>query len=263
MATRPVATATSLDVLNFVIVGERRSGSALVQGTVDAAAGVVCHANLLHENGAVRRACHERYFGESPSPEWYDADESPHQYLTGRVFDNPRQAERAVGVRLTYDAVGRFELYDLFQARCREGDFCLVHVLRNPVACFVSQRQAEKCRLWSRPFNADVSSFIPTPTPVDPQELTDFVRSWVSVRGKIEESCDDRLVVHYHELLFDFQKTMRRVFDFIELPEPLEPITPCTRRLRNRDMRRRVSGFDRLLSEVPSDVRAFMREDLI
>ena len=250
-------------VVNFVVAGELRSGSAIVQGTIDSLPGAVCHANLFHPDEEVRRACHEGYFGPSRDPkklpEWYVPGETnPYQYINHRVLDNPLNDEHAIGLRITYDTIRRFELYDLFRERCVEGDFCLVHVVRNPVACFVSQKQAEKTGVWRRGLNDPPSSCIPMSVSVDPEELTTFVRNWVGTQRKIDSSCDDRLVVRYKDLFLNFQRVIRSVIDFLELPDPPMPIAPPTKRLRNRSMRERISNFTRLRFDVPSDVKAFI-----
>jgi len=259
MTSRCVETS----LVNFVVVGEVRSGSAVVQGTIDSLPGAVCHANLFHHDEEVRRACHEAYFGPSRDPrklpEWYvPGDTNPYQYINHRVLDNPLNDERAVGLRITYDVVRRFELYDLFHERWVEGDFCLIHVVRNPVACFVSQKQAEKTGVWGRGLNDEPSSYIPMSVNIDPEELTTFVRNWVSTSGKIDSSCEDRLVVRYKDLFLNFQRVMRKIIDFVELPDPLTPISPPSRRLRNKSMRERISNFARLRFEVPADVRNFI-----
>lgn len=250
-------------VVNFVVAGEVRSGSAIVQSTIDSLPNAVCHANLFHADESIRRACHEDYFGPSRDPkklpEWFVFGETnPYQYVNHRVLDNPLNNERAVGLRITYDMIRRYELYDLFHERWMEGDFCLIHVVRNPVACFVSLKQAEKTGIWRRGLNDGPSSYLPMAVSVDPEELTTFVRNWISVHGKIEASCEDRLVIRYKELFLNFQKTIRRVIDFLELPDPLMPVAPTTKRLRNNCMRARISNFSRLRFEVPPDVRAFI-----
>lgn len=249
-------------LVNFAVVGEVRSGSAIVQGTLNAIDGAVCHANLFHVDDSVRRACHEGYFGPSHDdvkPEWFVfGDTNPFQYINHRVLDNPLNGEKVVGLRITYDVIRRFELYDLFHDRCMEGDFCLIHVVRNPVACFVSQKQAEKTGVWVRDDFDAATSYVPMAISIDPEELTRFVRDWVSTSGKINTSCDDKLVIEYRDLALDYQRVMRKVIDFVELPDPLVPVNMPFRRLRNKSMRERIFNFNHLRAAVPSDVRSFM-----
>jgi hypothetical protein len=70
------------------------------------------------------------------------------------------------------------------------------------------------------------------------------------------------LVVHYRDLLMNFQQTMAKVFDFIEI-DTRERAMPSCRRLRNRSMRERISNFEELKSVLPHDVRyELVSEDL-
>src|SRR5262245_34441108 len=159
---RPVAQATAL---NFVIAGEHRSGVAVAQTALDCTPGVVCHGDLLfdehggpEEQEAVRRDAHESYFGRpadpeaaTRAPEWFSAryeHPNPCRYLTDQVFDHPCGGEDHVGVRLLYPQIVKYDLFDYLEGRYREGDFCLVHVLRNPLACLISLKQARQSGLW-------------------------------------------------------------------------------------------------------------------
>jgi hypothetical protein len=254
-------------LLNFVVVGDVRAGTSAVQGGLRDRPGVVCHDNLLHPDDATRRAAHEGYFGQSANPgrlpEWFVGDlVSPWQYLTHVVFDNPLRGEQAVGLRIWYPEVARWELWELFERRCREGDFCLVHVTRNPAVCLVSLLQARKSGLWSRGPN-EPSAGSPCPVRVEADELAAFCRSHQAVRDKIRRSCDDVLEVPYKDLFQNYQAVMHRVFDFLELPESDVPVSANCRRLRNRSVRDRLSNFDSLYREAPSDVRQLLgAEDL-
>lgn len=250
-------------VINFAVCGDVRSGSSVIQSAISNLRGAVCHCNLLHEDERVRIAEHERYFGPSAVPEWYQPELfSPWQYINHQVYDNPKNGEKSVGLRLPYNRVHALELYDLLHDRCIEGDFGLVHVVRNPVACYVSLQQAKMTGVWSRSLDDKAKSDIPPPVVIVPADLVQFVRQHAAIRGKLERACDDVLVVHYRDLLLNFQPTMAKVFDFIEI-ETRERAMPSCRRLRNRSMRERISNFDELKSVLPHDVRyELVSEDL-
>jgi len=258
--------AQSQGVLNFVVTGEIRSGASVVQSSIDGRADCVCHADLFHPDDAVRREAHEGYFGPSKDPErmpeWFkDGETVPFQYINHAVLDNPMQGECAVGFKVLYPAVRRWELFELFEERCREGDFCLVHVARNPVACFVSLKQAEQSGVWARGWNSLRQTSCPSAVTVDAGELIAFCRNHASLYGKIRAACKDSLEISYRDVLLDYQDTMRKVFKFLELPESDEPAVPGCRRLKNRDILARIANLNRLRSEVPSDIRALLDDE--
>jgi hypothetical protein len=254
--------------LNFVVVGEVRSGTAAVQSGVSNRPGAVCHADLFHAEATVRRRCHEAYFGACPEPErlpeWFvEGLAVPAQYINHTVFDNPLRGERAVGLRLTYPAVRRWELYDFFESWCREGDFCVVHVTRNPVACLVSLLQAQASGVWGRPRGEPQAAFAPAPISLDAARLTEFCRDYQSACGKVRAAAADRLEVPYQDLFLDYDGVLRRVFDFLELPDRFDRPVSDWRRLRNRSMTDRIANVAGLRREVPADVARFLdAEDL-
>ncbi len=256
-----VHTVKTSAVLNFVVVGQVRSGAALIQSALDKLSEVTCHDDLFHADAKIRQRVHERYFGPAPSPAlptWFVPPEmNPYQYLSRQIFDQNVNAESAIGVRLTYDQVQQHQFYDLLHDRCHEGDFCLIHVRRNPVAAYVSQQQAVANRLFALDVNDRTVHTPPQPIAIDPKELTAFVRNHESVAGKIQAACDDTLDITYRELCRNFGNTMKKVLDFLELPPSL-PVMASYRRLPNNDMPKRIANFDELRQKVPADVREFL-----
>lgn len=258
--TQPYMLRETSSVLNFVIVGQVRSGSAVLQSALNNLSAVTCHDDLFHVSPEVRRKVHEQYFGEAPSPDlptWYmPALVNPYQYLSRQIFDQNLREEQAIGVRLTYEQVDKFQFYDLLRDRCQEGDFCMLHVRRNPVACFVSQKQAQESGVYAVDLNKRDTT-PPQPIAVDPQELTQFVRKHEATAGKITASCDDTLEITYRELSRNYSNTLKRALDFIEQPTRLVP-QPNYRRLANHDMTKRIANFDELRQKVPADIREFL-----
>jgi hypothetical protein len=258
------AEGTERQTLNFVVTGEARTGVGTLATSINNRGGAVCHLDLFARDDAARRAAHEAYFGPSEDswPTWFVADEThPWHYLNDEVFDNPRKNETAVGCHLPYDVVRRYELYELLALRCRDGDFCLVHVVRNPVAALVSARQAEKSGVASRGWQDKAPNPKPAPIRLDADELVEFCRTYEATRGKVRAACDDALEVRYADLLLNYQDTMQKVFDFLELPPRPELARPSCRRLRNGEIRERVTNLVEIRSTVPSDVRALIDAD--
>lgn len=250
--------------LNFILAGQARCGGTLLQTSINAHPEAVCHGDLLHEVEAVRQTNHEGYFGPPPdpqSPTYFNSRIlSPEHYLSTRIFDNPLWEEAAVGVKLLYQQLYAYDLWDYCQSRCRAGDFCLIHVTRNPVACFVSLQQAKQSGVWTQDFND--RSMLPQPDPVwlVAKDLTAFCRAHTAHEAKLRQFCDDRLEISYRELFLNYREVMEGVFRFLSLT-PYYQVTPGTRRLKNRLIPDRISNFERVRAEVPQDVRDFFDAD--
>lgn len=258
-----LAPSHAVDI-NFVLAGNVRSGTSAIQSSLSQVPGIICHGDLLYHNGdpdhsdAVRRMAHESYFGPSADPkrlpEWCKVGEgNPCRYLNEQVWDRPQAGEKAIGVRLDYQTLDGYDLYDLLSERCRVGDFCLLHVFRNPVACFVSLLQAQRSRVWSRSINDPPQANPPPPVRVDPDELLTFCRQHEKYRRRLAEACPDALAINYHDVVYDFPATMARILAFLERPG-VAPGPTC-RRLRNYDFRKRVLNFAELRATAVKEVR--------
>ncbi len=259
------AYLTSTAVFNFVVIGQVRSGTAALASSLSGLPGTHCHVGLLDREERVRKHATAAYFGlteeeeaETDAPVWFKPGRTnPYHYLRSQVFDQPRRGEARIGIRLDYDFVGRYQLHDAIEEMYRQGDFCLVHVRRNPVACFVSLKQAERHGTWGRMANAADDGTIPSPVRLDPAELVAFVRGHHAEERRVAAACPDATVVEYRDLCLDYERQVRRVAAYIEAPCD-DVALPCVRRLRNRPLPLRVTNFDEIRAAVPSDVRAAM-----
>lgn len=254
--------------LNLIITGQSRCGASVLQTALDRCAAVACHAELLHPSERTRKQFHENYFG--PSPEGVDLhfkpeDLSAEQYLNERVFDRPGHGETVVGVKLPYPHLERWKLWEYLHDRCQDGDFATLHLRRNPLACYVSAKQAEQTGVWYQ-FLGDELDYQPDPIDIDPKEFTDFCREHLAHEARLRQMVDDRLDIEYQELFLNYDFVMRGVFAYLGVggccgqtgPHlPCDRVRPAVRRLRNRNIRDRVLNFTSARARVPRDVRLY------
>lgn len=256
--------ALSTNVLNFVVVGQQRCGGSVVQTSVAAHPQAACLGEVLHANQQVRQDNHEAYFGPSKPelPQWFNPDDiSSEQYLTTRVFDHPKHGEKVLGLRVSYAAMQQYDLWDYLHHRGLEGDFVLIHVMRNPLACFISQRQAMQELRRDQVHEVSTRLEMEVPAPIgfgdkDIKELVEFCRWHAAFETRINNTFDDRLEIDYRELFLNYPQVMQEVFAFLELP-PFHDVRPGVQRLRNRNMRERLFSFETTRSRVPPDIRAY------
>lgn len=249
--------------LNFIVTGQQRCGAAVIQTSVNSHPNAVCHGDLLHSDPQIRRGHHEDYFGkqrDTKVPDWCSQVTSPEQYLTAKIFDNNLHGERAIGVKVLYPVLRENDLWDYFASWCRLGDFCLIHVNRNPLACYVSLKQAERTNVWQQAINDKTTGDQPTPISIDADELISYCRWHAALQRKVHAMCDDRLEISYRELYLNYREVMQEVFSYLELP-PYPDVSPGVRRLKNRDIRNRVINFAEARLQVPPDVQAFFDAD--
>jgi len=203
--------------LNFVLTGQQRSGLSIVSRALNTHTKVACHENLLHHDLAIRRLNHVACFGDD-NAEWppdKELDFSCVAMLRHGVFDLERFGASIVGFETTYDQVAHLQLYESFEEWWREGSFCLIHIDRNPVSCFVSLQQAKSGCRWKNYSNEPYDN---EPIYVDKDELLVFVRAHFNTRYKIVSSCEDRLMLYYRDLIFHNDIVVRRLFEFLQIP---------------------------------------------
>ena len=258
------ATLTSTLCFNFMVVGQARSGTAPLSSSLCGLPHTHVHVGLFDRDPAVREHAYRSYFEpaeddiDADAPPWFTPGvTNPYHHLMSQVFDQPRRGECRIGARLSYGFVREYQLHDTIEELHRRGDFCVVHVKRNPVACFVSLKQAEKTGVWGRFANSTDPGTTPMSARIDPRELTAFVREHFVDELRIKNHCPDAIVVQYRDLCLDYEHQVRRVAAYVEAPCP-QVALPCVKRMRNRCVRDRIFNFDEILKEVPSDVRAAM-----
>jgi len=251
----------------YVITGDVRSGAGAVISGINNRKNAVCHVDLFHADAEKRKEAHIAYFGPPASenrPEWFvPLETNPQQYINKTVFV-PLREEISVGCYLSYVTIQQLELYDWMEERYREGGFGVIQIVRNPVACFVSLKQAEQSGIWHMRRGRTTRRRMPLPIRLDAEELNVFCRTHAAVTAKIKHACSDRLEISYRDLVTSYQRVMRSVFDHIELPELPELVQPTYSRLPNKPLPQRVTNWEELLREVPKDVRDLMeKEDLL
>jgi len=258
--------------LNFIVTGQVRCGAAVVQTSICRHSRAYCHGDLLHEDESIRRKAHEAYFGPSRDPralpEWYalkqpEGRSNPERYLTSSVFDHARYEEAVLGVKVLYPVLQAHDLWEYCEDRYKEGDFCVVHVLRNPIACFVSLKQAQQSGVWQHEVNSPAPCYFPRTVHVDVDELIPFIRHHEASLEKVRRAIPDALEIEYQDLRYNYAETVNRLFRFLELPwlrNCMSGIHP----LKSKSFYQRIANFKELRRALPLSMQRYLEpENLI
>lgn len=269
--------------LNVVITGQICCGDQYLTAALSDHPKITCHSVLLDADDSVRRYYHELYFGDSVNtPDWLvEGHISGEQYLTNKIFDNALKGESVIGVSVLYPHLYARDLWDYFSNWCRVGDFCLVHMKRNPVCCFAS------LKMWERDGNtldspavtkfnrgyADVVGHPSTfpggfpsrsvvPVQVDPDELYAFVRMQIAAEMKVATMCEDRLEFSYEELIQGFEGLSPHLFEFLGLgPVPRRMVQKWVKRFKvrqGRPLKGVIANWRSLCANAPSDIQPYL-----
>lgn len=239
--------------LNFVLTGNVRAGTFPLHSLIASLPSVACHANLLHADERIRTHEWQTYFGHTV-PLYTPQTISMSEYLDCFVFDNPRRNETKVGVRIPYSQLLDNELFSYLHGKTLEGDFCVLHIHRNPLACLISLMQAQQSGIW---LARQKITEIPKSVYLEPELVTKFVRDSETARLKLLDSCDDILTFEYLDFFAYPDRVSRAVSAFLDLPAG-SPGASLIRRLRNTVLEQRLNNFHAVLRSVPPDVRSII-----
>jgi len=240
-----------IQCLNFVLVGDVRAGTFPLHTALAAVPSLAMHMHLLNVDTATRTKAYRSYFEHRGMP--FDPEEnSAHYFLKNRIFDRPVRGEKTIGIRITYDELRKHDLFDLLKESTNEGDFCVIHVERNPLMCYVSKKQAEKTNVYCHR-TKKLKTAIPPRIWLDVEEVTDFVQEHMATRDRINQVSGDMCKINYHDLYFNFDDVLTEVLSFLELPSSRH--YPTVFRLPNKTITDRVFQLNKILAELPEDVR--------
>jgi len=258
MLLQEIEKAIRDGVLNFAVVGCNRSGTGVIQAMLQTFPGVVCHQNLFHPDTKIRKKCYMSYFSDKNYFKYNETN--PTQFLSHQIFDHRKYNEKCVGVRITYDVMLHLDLFDYFNYRYLEGDFCLIHVIRNPIACYVSELQAQATGRYCLLTTENYHNKKPTPVLVDIDHLVSYIKKYESAIGKVDNCCHDRINIKYYDILFNFQNVVRRIVHFLELPDILTPVRCPFQRLPNWPMRYRIANYGFVEKYIPSGFKHYLTD---
>ena len=261
--------------LNTVVTGQVCCGDKYLSAILCDHPDITCHSVLLDPDDAVRRYYHESYFGgDGSTPDWLvEGNISGEQYLTNKIFDNPLKREEVIGVSVLYPHLYARDLWDYFSEWCRVGDFCVIHLKRNPVACFASLKMWENSGHNLIPssvteFDYTYTDIAGHPIQLDLDELYEFVRTHLAADIKVAMMCEDRLEISYEELMLDFSSVCPHLFSFLgreTIPDRIVKHWDAVLRLKSSklSLRNVVSNWHSACAKAPSDIRAWFDSEAI
>lgn len=131
--------------MNFLLLGDWRSGIGLVQEALNQHELVMCHRNTFHPNHEKREQEYNDYFGmpETDALNYYLEDStSVNGYIWHHLFGVANYGERCVGVTVPYSVAAASDLWEHIVEWGTS--VCVIHVTRNPVAVYISQKQFQR-----------------------------------------------------------------------------------------------------------------------
>jgi hypothetical protein len=151
--------------------------------------------------------------------------------------------------------LGEMNLWPLL----KEPDVKTILLLRNPISCMVSHKQATQDHNWHRKPKARQRKA--RPVKIVPVQAVKEIRNYEQMVQRVYEVADV-LPVAYPQICDDFQEVLRNVCCFLGVAHHEQP--PAMKKLRPGSMQARISNFDLLRENLPEDLQHYLRpEELI
>ena len=135
-----------------------------------------------------------------------------------------------------------------------ERDVKTILLIRNPISCMVSHRQAGQDQRWHREPRQRPKRAAPVVLPV--AQAVKEIRNYEVGMRRVRETAHDMLEVSYEDIAGGFQQVLWRVSDFLGLAYVYRP--PAMRKLRPGTVRDRIGNFSKLREELPAMYRHYL-----
>ena len=222
--------------LNFLLVGVRGSGVRVLSDTINLHPDVHCfRSGLLDLDPRIRAEEMNRVFGRFIDLQLV----SPEILLEHWIMQGLGIERDAIGIALYYDQMEQFGLWDWCSAMTNMGDFCVLQLCRNPLACLVSATQTPS------------RDGLPTPVHVQPGQAAQWCAKVLECEARLRRCCPDRAEIEHVEFVLDPIGTMRKICWFLERDYEYV-VKPRTVRPPNWELSRRISNFSELVGSTGS-----------
>jgi hypothetical protein len=241
----------------FVLVGSARSGTGFLRGIVNNHPNATCAGELLHpSDNKLREQLHNKFLVYDG--QWLDFQGDARQwkkqaiaYLGNKLL--PRGfAGNPFGFKVLYYQLELLDLYDYFG----RGNFKTLHIVRNPIAVYVSLEQAKITQKWTA--ETEKEKVGADPVKINPQVLAGFIADYIKQRDKVNMLSTDLLQVEYSTLVRKTQETMKQVFEFLKVPY-METI-PSLIKQQPWDVHNRIYNFEEVSQSLPEQYTHFLSE---
>ena len=238
--------------VRFILIGNARTGTGYLRSSIDNHPNAFCLGEILHpKQKSVRSRAHSNYFKDNEYLNLSADDENTQrtiQYLDNKIWPQCRP-DFSFGFKLLYYQIDDLNLWKYLSSKKTE--IRIVHIIRNPIAVYVSHQQAYLTQNWisfegekksaAKPISIDIKHFL--------GHLNEVEKKYKQIK-KISTKIEQ---VNYEELVMNYQMTLNRVYDFLELP-PHKARSKLVKQ-QGWSIENRIKNFDEFSTQLPYKYR--------
>ena len=271
-------------MVNFIVLGEIRSGAWAITSTLNTHPRLICHDQIInHPDTQKRVMAHYSYFGHDSTdrpygyhkyetgpassvwahpyyssktdPVWVELDPLLGNYIENTLFKTTVNGETHAGARISLKTVEETRIEDVIRNWGIAGTAAIIYVDRNPFDCYVSYQQAKQFSRW-----ASSTKKVCIPVRLDVEECNAFVHKALARRDRllstIHQATGDYCLIQYR-WLFDREGMIDILADYLRIDAKGFGITD-TAAIHPYPVKKRVSNYDILRTKCSSTVRELM-----
>jgi len=130
---------------------------------------------------------------------------------------------------------------------------CIIHIIRNPIAAFVSLLEARASNVWHS-YTAKPRQVYALPRRhPKPLEVVKFVEKTMDGHTRVTGLPNRKLLISYSDLLQQLDRTMSKVYRFLDLP--YEQIPPPMKKTRPYSIEERIDNLEQVRTQLPEKYR--------
>jgi hypothetical protein len=164
------------------------------------------------------------------------------------VLQDADRKKSTVGAGVYLDQLSTFDLWDCLTELTRSGDFCVIYVCRNPIACLASVQTHGQDSLAAASPLAKLSV----------SDVDSYCCQHEKWQRQLQQSCSDRLEIDYVDLVLRPGEVCQHLFEFLEL-SPRPDLKFRRTRRSAPDLPDRVINWKELKSSCAYYVRAHLQ----
>ena len=236
----------------FVIISQLRTGSMLVKEMLHAHPQAMCFNEIFQEKQERRLRWHRHHFHDDDcfrSPVDRHGYGDPVDYLRLKLWP-VGEGVPALGFKLLYSQAKRWRIWEYLQ---ESHDIRIIHIVRNPIASYVSLCEARATNIWHSYFD-NRDPLIPLlPRHLEPSDLLSFIDETLSGRITVSGMPNRNFLVRYGDLLRDLERTIAKVYRFLGLRYKRVRIPMA--KTRTATIEQRIANLDQICAYLPLKYR--------
>lgn len=238
--------------IRFVIISQVRTGSMLIKEMLNAHTRAMCLNEIFQEKHERRLRWHRHHFHDDHCflslVEGHGYND-PADYLRFKLWPLG-EGVHALGFKLLYSQATRWRLWEYLQ---QYTDIGVIHIIRNPIASFVSLCEARATNLWHSYTDKRIRVVPLSPRHLEPSDVLSFIEETMRGRTMVAGLPNRKFLIRYGDLLRNLDRTIAKVYRTVDLR--YEQVEVPMMKTRTATVEQRIANLHQVCAHLPRKYR--------